>query len=225
MTFHDRLLASTAEERAALVATPIIQAALRGEVELPGYLAFLAEAYHHVRHTASLLAACKGRLPDRLAWLAPELDHYIAEETGHDEWILDDIAACGGDAQAVRHGRPQPATELMVAYAYDTIARGNPVGFFGMVLVLEGTSVALALNAADRIQRSLGLPDSAFSYLRSHGELDREHTAHFARLMDLLDDPADQQAVIHAARMFYRLYGDIFRSLPRFDAAVIRKAA
>ena len=27
---------------------------------------------------------------------------------------------------------------MMVAYAYDTIARGNPVGFLGMVHVLEG---------------------------------------------------------------------------------------
>jgi len=102
----------------------------------------------------------------------------------------------------------------MVAYAYDTIARGNPVGFFGMVLVLEGTSVALALNAAEHIQRVLRLPEQAFSYLRSHGELDREHTAHLAGLMNRLDDPADQQAVTHAARMFYRLYREVFRSLP-----------
>ncbi len=214
MKFHDRLLASTADERMALVATPIIQGALRGEVSAPSYLAFLTEAYHHVRHTASLLAACKGRLPQRLAWMAPDLDEYIAEESGHDEWILDDITACGGDAAAVLDGRPQPATELMVAYAYDTIARGNPAGFFGMVFVLEGTSVALALHAADRIQEELRLPDAAFSYLRSHGELDREHIAHFARLMDLVDDPGDQQAIVHAAKMFYRLYGEVFRSLP-----------
>jgi pyrroloquinoline quinone (PQQ) biosynthesis protein C len=214
MKFHDRLLASTADQRAALLAAPIIEQTLRGEVSLPSYLAFLAEAYHHVRHTAALLAACKARLPQRLAWLAPELDHYIAEESGHDEWILDDIAACGGDALGVRRGRPGPATELMVAYAYDTIARGNPLGFFGMVLVLEGTSVALALLAADRIQQALRLPDRAFSYLRSHGELDREHTAHFAGLMNLIDDPGDQAAIIHAARMFYRLYGEVFRGLP-----------
>jgi hypothetical protein len=31
--------------------------------------------------------------------------------------------------------------------------------------------------------------------------------------------------VTHAANMVYRLYGDIFRSLPRFDAVAIRKAA
>jgi pyrroloquinoline quinone (PQQ) biosynthesis protein C len=214
MSFHDRLLASTAEARAALVATPIIERTLRGEVTLPSYLAFLTEAYHHVRHTVPLLTACKAGLPRRLSWLAAELDHYIAEESGHDEWILDDIAAAGGDAGSVRRGAPGPAAELMVAYAFDTIARGNPVGFFGMVLVLEGTSVALALHAADRIQQALGLPDAAFSYLRSHGELDREHTAHFARLMDFINEPDDQQAIVHAARMFYRLYGDVFRSLP-----------
>jgi hypothetical protein len=114
----------------------------------------------------------------------------------------------------VRDGVAGPATELMVAYAYDLIARGNPVGFLGMVHVLEGTSVALALAAADRIQRGLRLPDAAFSYLRSHGTLDREHTAHFADLVNGLDDARDQEAVLHATRMFYRLYGEVFRGLP-----------
>lgn len=72
----------------------------------------------------------------------------------------------------------------------------------------------MALQAADAIQRPLALPDSAFSYLRSHGQIDQEHTAHFAMLMDRVDEPKDQQAIVRAAREFYRLYGDIFRSLP-----------
>ena len=91
-------------------------------------------------------------------------------------------------------------TEVMVAYAYDTIARRNPLGFFGMVHVLEGTSVSLALLAADRIQQSLGLPDSAFSYLRSHGTLDQEHTAHFAEPDGPDHDRGDQADIVHAAR-------------------------
>jgi pyrroloquinoline quinone (PQQ) biosynthesis protein C len=109
---------------------------------------------------------------------------------------------------------PSHATEVMVAYAYDTIARRNPLGLFGMVHVLEGTSVALALQAADQIQSHLGLPGAAFSYLRSHGTLDQQHTAHLALLMDAIEDPQDQAAIVHAARAFYRLYGDIFRALP-----------
>lgn len=214
MTPFEQLNQATAADRAALFAAPIIQGALRGEVSVPSYLAFLAEAFHHVRHTVPLLTACRDRLPARLHWLRPALDEYVAEEAGHDEWILADIAAAGGDALAVCHGEPGAATELMVAYAYDTIARGNPVSFLGMVHVLEGSSVALALAAADRIQRGLGLPDHAFTYLRSHGILDREHTAHFEQLVNALDEPRDIAALIHAAKMFYRLYGDVFRCLP-----------
>lgn len=215
MRFHHRLITETTPARQGLLAAPIIQGVLlRGEVSLPSYVAFLTEAYHHVKHTVPLLRAAKAALPAHHAWLNEAMDEYIEEEAGHDEWILDDIRACGVDAEAVRHGRPAHATEVMVAYAYDTIARGNPLGFFGMVHVLEGTSVALALQAADAIQRPLGLPDSAFSYLRSHGTLDQEHTAHFALLMDRIDDAADQAAIVHAARAFYRLYGDVFRGLP-----------
>lgn len=220
MSFHTTLLQATEGARLGLVSAPIIQGCLHGRVSLPSYLAFLQEAYHHVRHTVPLLEACKAALPARHAWLDEALDEYVDEEKGHDEWILDDIDAAGGDANAVRHGRPGHATEVMVAYAYDTIARGNPLGFFGMVHVLEGTSVALALQAADQIQARLALPDAAFSYLRSHGTLDREHTAHFALLMDRIEGPADQADIVHAARAFYRLYGDVFRSLPMPEVQV-----
>jgi pyrroloquinoline quinone (PQQ) biosynthesis protein C len=214
MTFHTRLLEQTAEAREGLLRAPIIQGTLRGEVSLPSYLAFLREAYHHVRHTVPLLLACRAALPARNQWLREPLAEYVVEEEGHDEWILNDIRACGGDADAVRRGAPGHATDVMVAYAYDTIARRNPLGFLGMVHVLEGTSVSLALLAAGQIQKPLALPDSAFSYLRSHGLLDREHTEHFAALMDRIDDPGDQADIVHAARAFFRLYGDVFRSLP-----------
>jgi hypothetical protein len=49
----------------------------------------------------------------------------------------------------------------------------------------------------------------------SHGALDQEHVGHFDALVDKLDDAADRAAVLHGARMFYRLYGDVFRALPR----------
>lgn len=214
MSFYQRLLRDTAGDRMGLLSTPIIQGCLRGEVSLPSYLAFLTEAYHHVHHTVPLLRACKAALPATHRWLEGPLDKYIEEEQGHDLWILDDIGACGGDADAVRDGAPGHATEVMVAYAYDSIARRNPLAFFGMVHVLEGTSVSLALMAADQIQKPLGLPDAAFSYLRSHGTLDQEHTADFELLMDQVESACDRHDIVHAARAFYRLYGDVFRSLP-----------
>ena len=102
----------------------------------------------------------------------------------------------------------------MVAYVYDRIARHNPVSFFGMVNVLEGTSIALATRAASAIRGSLALPPTAFSYLNSHGSLDLEHMRFFEELMNRLDTDEDREAVVHTARVVYRLYGDMFRSLP-----------
>jgi pyrroloquinoline quinone (PQQ) biosynthesis protein C len=224
MSFHQRLLDYTQAERRELLAIPIIHDALAARIARDDYIAFLTQAYHHVRHTVPLLMACGARLPARLEWLRTAVGEYIEEEMGHQEWILDDLQACGADREAIAVSLPSHATELMVAYAYDTIARGNPVGFFGMVLVLEGTSVALATRAAETIETSLGLPRTAFSYLRSHGDLDIAHVGFFEKLMDRLDDADDQAAVVHAARRFYRLYGDVFRGL-RSDTDDVREAA
>jgi len=214
MAFYDDLLVATEDARNDLLSIPFIRMGGAGQLSLESYTAFLAQAYHHVKHTTPLLMTTGGRLPERLEWLREAIGEYIEEEMGHQEWILNDIAACGFDKEAVRNDAPLAATELMVAYAYDTVHRHNPVGFFGMVLVLEGTSVALATNAAGNIQQALNLPKTAFSYLNSHGSLDIEHVHFYEGLMNKLDNDADKQAVIHCARMVYKLYGDIFRSLP-----------
>jgi len=213
MSFFEQLQQATTRERDHLLSAPIIAAALAGNVSRTHYLHFLQCAFHHVRHTPSLLMACGARLPAEREWLRGALAHYIDEELGHHEWVLDDIAAAGGNADAVRHSDPDFDTGLMVAYAWDTVMRRNPVGLFGMVYVLEGTSVALALEVAGALQKSLGLPANAFTYLSSHGELDAQHIQHFARLVDRLDDPADRACVENSAKDFFRLYGNVLRSI------------
>ncbi|MGB5722212.1 MAG: iron-containing redox enzyme family protein, partial [Woeseiaceae bacterium] len=158
MSFYERLQQETREERDFLLSSPIIGRTLSGDISLDDYVEFLTQAYHHVKHTVPLLMAAGARLPAEKEWLREAVAEYIEEELGHQEWILNDIAACGHDKEAVRNSRPSAATELMVAYAYDTINRVNPVGFFGMVLVLEGTSVTTADKAAAAIKETLGLP-------------------------------------------------------------------
>ena len=211
--FYKQLLEATSLEREELFNLPLIKAGASGKVSLPDYVAFLTEAYHHVKHTVPLLMLCGSRLPEHYEWLREAVAEYIEEELGHQEWILNDIKACGADAEAVRHGQPSQATEFMVAYAYDMINRINPIGFFGMVLVLEGTSVALATQASASIQQSLGLDNTAFSYLTSHGALDISHVDFYEGLVNKIDDEKDRAMLIHSAKTFYKLYGDIFREL------------
>ncbi|PKO42925.1 MAG: biliverdin-producing heme oxygenase [Betaproteobacteria bacterium HGW-Betaproteobacteria-22] len=218
MTFYQTLLQATAQERATLMALPLITQGGKGLISLKTYIGFLTQAYHHVKHTTPLLMACGGRLPAHYEWLRTAIGEYIEEEMGHQEWVLNDIAECGADKEAVRNStHPEAsastATEVMVAYAYDMIYRVNPVGFFGMVLVLEGTSTAVATQAGETLMQSLKLPKKAFSYLLSHGSLDISHVSFFESLMNQVTDVHDQTAIIHSAKVFYRLYGDIFRTI------------
>ncbi|MDO7597045.1 MAG: iron-containing redox enzyme family protein [Pseudomonadota bacterium] len=213
MNFFDRLKAETDAARQHLYTAPLIHKALTQEITLEEYVGFLTQAYHHVKHTTPMLMAVGARLPEEKEWLRNAVAEYIEEELGHQEWILNDIAACGFDKEVVRCSQPASETELMVAFGYDTINRVNPLGFFGMVHVLEGTSIATADAAANGVQKALGLPNTAFSYLRSHGSLDQEHVKFFEGLMNKIDDKKEQDLIIHCAKMVYRLYGDVFRSV------------
>jgi hypothetical protein len=107
----------------------------------------------------------------------------------------------------------------MVAYLYDYIQRLNPMGIFGMVLVLEGTSSGLASTVAMLVQAKLALPDAAMTYLTTHGELDQAHMTFFEATMNKVTDPADQAAIIHVASMTYQLYGDVYRDIPALALA------
>lgn len=218
-SFFEHLTHATARERDYLLSSPIIEAALQGAVGREQYLAFLAQAWHHVRYTVPLLMACGSRLPWRLEWLRKAVIEYLNEEYGHEQWILADIRAAGGDPAIATDHPPLPATAAMVSCAWDVVQRGNPVSFFGMVFVLEGTSIAMATRAADALRAELGLPADAFRYLYSHGSLDEQHVEFLRSLLDRLDDEEDRASVVDAARRFFLLYAEIFRSLPQADVA------
>ena len=166
--------------------------------------------------------ACGSRLPEKYEWLRQALGEYIEEEKGHHEWILNDLEACGIDTGEVRDNRGQGRVgsdiELMVAYLYHQIDRRNPMAFFGMVWVLEGTSVSVGGQVAQAIQTALDLPDNAMSYLISHSTLDQDHIRLFEGLMNQITDPADQQAIVDGANMVFRLYGQMLHGLPQVNA-------
>lgn len=213
LPFFDRLVLQTAPARERLQAVPQLQAGLRGAISRETYVAYLTEAYHHVSHTVPLMRAARMGLAERPD-LVEALDEYIAEETGHEQWILDDIEAAGGDPDKAIAQGPAPATAAMVDHAYATIREGNPVAFFGMVFVLEGTSIALAQQGAEAVRAALGLPKQAFRYLTSHGALDQDHMRFFETLVNGLHDPADQASILTMATEIFDLFAGIFAAIP-----------
>jgi acyl-CoA synthetase (AMP-forming)/AMP-acid ligase II/pyrroloquinoline quinone (PQQ) biosynthesis protein C len=203
---------ATVRQRVRFLSVPQVQAGLTGTISRETYVAYLTQAYHHVRHTVPLMFEARSRLGHRPT-LVGALDEYIAEETGHEEWILSDIAAAGGDAGSARRSRPHPATQAMVDHAYTQIREGNPLAFFGMVYVLESISVALATRGAGAVAERLGLPPEAFTYLTSHGTLDQSHMRFFETLVNGFEDEADIAAVRDMAREIFNLFGGMFAAI------------
>jgi pyrroloquinoline quinone (PQQ) biosynthesis protein C len=211
MNFYDELQISTGAERNAFLSIPLIQSATLRGVSRELYIDFLAQAYHHVKHTYPLLALASVHTKDEAYQDA--LLEYMEEERGHEKWILNDIRAMGGDAEGVRFGRPGDACQVMVGYTYYAIEWISPYAMLGSVHVLEGMSTLLADKAADAIQSALLVPGKdGFSYLRSHGALDIEHVAFFKELVNALPEKA-RPAIVDTSKIIYRLYGGIFREL------------
>lgn len=213
--FFEKLKEETQSEQNYFLSAPIIENVMNGQFTLATYIAFLNQAYHHVRHTVPLLMQAGARLSHKQQTLQQAIAEYIQEEAGHEQWILNDIEACGESREVFEFGPAPFDSELMVSFLYDTVQRGNPVGIFGMVLVLEGTSADLATPVGKLVQDKLGLPDSAMTYLTSHGALDQDHMRGFEALMNTITDSDDQAAIIHVARMMYRLYGNVYRAVEK----------
>jgi pyrroloquinoline quinone (PQQ) biosynthesis protein C len=211
MSFYDLLQSETSSDRSAFLSIPLIQTTVLKGASRELYIDFLTQAYHHVKHTYSLLALASAHTQNEAYQNA--LVEYMEEERGHEKWILDDIRAMGADADAVRTGQPGQACQIMVGYTYYAIEWISPYAMLGSVHVLEGMSTMLADKAADAIQSSLTFPGKAgFSYLRSHGALDIEHVAFFKEFVNAIPEEA-HTVIVDTSKIIYRLYGDIFREL------------
>jgi len=217
ISFYDWLGVETASAQAEFRTIPVIARTLAEGVERGLYLDFLGSAYHHVRYTCPLLGLALSRCEREDGAFRAGLLDYLEEEKGHEDWILEDIAALGGDRQRVETGPSPFPVRMMIAYATYAIEHLSPYALLGMVFVLEGSSVALARAAAGAIEQRVGSGEggagSGFRYLTSHGHLDESHLDHLARLLDKIDRPDRRILIAQAAQDFFRLYGDIFRAL------------
>lgn len=214
MSFYNKLVKETENARNELYAVPQLMDGMKGKISRETYIAYLTEAYHHVSHTVPFLMTMGAKLPQSKKGFHKAIIEYQEEEVGHEEWILNDIEAAGGDKEATRASVPNLETQVLIAYNYDYITRKNPMGFFGMVFMLESTSTQIANKGADAVKENLGLPKKAFSYLYSHGELDISHMKFFEETVNKITDPEDQAAIIEVARNTFRLFANLLRAIP-----------
>jgi hypothetical protein len=154
------------------------------------YPEFLFRNHSVIRCSVPLMKAAAERCEKILDAdpLAPGMLEYfrkhIPEETGHDEWVLDDLQTLGYRREEVLKRIPPPSAAALAGAQYYWIRHVHPVALLGFIAVLEGTppDVKFFESTADRI----GVPRRAFSNLLLHGKLDPQHRDDLDRTLDAL---------------------------------------
>ena len=218
MPFYDRLVGETRDDLRQTITTPELEAALNGNISIQAYVEYLTRTYHYVRSMIPLMRLAEHRLEHRPV-LADALRAYIQEEAGHEQRVLEEIEAVGGDPSIAVGSTPSGTTQAMIDHAGDMVRDRNATSIFGEIFAIDTISAAIADKAIHAMITGAGCSDDFFPDLC----LDVQAHHRERSLVDLLnqiDDPDDQRAIVTMAHDMYRLFGAIFTDLPigEFDS-------
>lgn len=214
MSFFITLIETTDASRRDLEAQPKIHSMIHHGLELAEYRAFLHDLYHIVWHFCPIMAAAASRCDDRFREVRYELYERIEEEKGHEQWVLDDILAMGGDADTARSRPPSAPIQAMIAFNYWGAERQHACSVLGMLYTLEVISSVYGGRVADSIARANGREVEAggFQFLSSHASMDQDHMAKLNLLVRKITDPDAQAAVVNSTRVNFFQFGQEFGS-------------
>jgi pyrroloquinoline quinone (PQQ) biosynthesis protein C len=211
MSFFITLVEKSDDSRRAIETSPRVQSMIHKGLSLPEYRAFLRDLYHIVWHFCPVMAVAAARCDERLRNVRYELYERIEEEKGHEDWVLEDITAVGGEVDAMA-AAPSAPVQAMVGYNYYAAERVHPCSVLGMLYVLEVIASVYGGKVADSIARAIGRETGAggFRFLSSHATMDADHMAKLNVLLKTIDDPAAQAAIIASTNVNFHQFGQLF---------------
>jgi pyrroloquinoline quinone (PQQ) biosynthesis protein C len=212
MSFFITLIENSDASRRAIETLPKVHSMMHKGLTLPEYGALLHDLYHIVLHFCPIMAVAVGRCDAELGNVREELRERIEEETGHEQWVLQDVVAIGGDAHRVAATPPSAPVQAMIGFNYYAAERVHPCAVLGMLYVLEVVASVYGGKAADSIARATGrnLATGGFRFLSSHATMDAEHMAKLNVLLKTIADSSAQAAVINSTRVNFHQFGQLF---------------
>jgi Iron-containing redox enzyme len=151
---------------------------------------FLFMMHSIIRSSVSLLNAAADAAQSRAdsdrvsRKIADYYRTHAIEETHHDDWLLDDLVAVGGDRSKVLARMPAQEVTALVGAQYYWALHVHPVSLFGYLAVLEGNPSSL--KELSKIRATHKLPSEGFRTMVKHARLDPHHRDEmFAQLDEL----------------------------------------
>jgi len=212
--FFSDLVIRTDEARRAFETHPVVLDAVANGMTLERYRRFLLELYHVVWHFNPFTAAAASRVPDSHRQVRYHLYAHMLEESGHEQWVVDDLDVLGVAPQDTRASLPGVDTLALCGYNYWAADRGHPCSVLGMIYVLEVIASVYGGPFASAIKESLLLEgERGVSFIASHATMDLEHMASLRTVLNTLADDASRGAIVESTLVNFHLVTRIFASV------------
>ena len=149
--------------------------------------------------------------------LAEYLTTHAEEETGHDEWVLDDLQALGINRVDIIKRIPSASMASLLGAQYYWIWHSHPVAVLGYIAVIEGSPATIE-QLEDSVKRT-GHPSAAFGSSFKHARLDPIHRDDFNKFVDALPLTPAHSAMIgvsafHTVNMIKNLFEEVIEKAP-----------
>lgn len=211
LPFFADLITRTDEARREFETNPVVLDAVAHGMPIARYRSLLLELYHLVWHFNPVCAAAASRVPDKLRQVRYFLYEHMHEESGHEQWVTNDLEAVGVPQATLLAHQPALTTLALTGYNYWAADRRDPCSVLGMMYTLEVIASVYGGTFAEAIRGSLLLEgDRGVSFISSHATMDAEHMAELRQVLNTVDDEAAREAIVestlvnffHFTRMF-----------------------
>lgn len=192
---------------------------------------YLIALYHSMRTAGALMEEARARSTTLTpscpvaARLVPYWTQHIREESGHDEWMIADLARLGIDVERVRRGLPPPEVAELMGTLHFWIRHAHPVAALSYFYVVERhpPTVEMLEWLVER-----GIPRAALQTFYRHAKIDVEHGRELEQLVNSLPlQPAHADLLALSAatvlRHLARIY-EAFLPVARSDGDQGRQA-
>ena len=212
--FFIDLVTRTDEARRAFETHPVVTDAVAQGLSVERYRALLLELYHVVWHFNPVCAAAASRIDDANRKVRYFLYEHMHEESGHEEWVINDLDAIGVAPHTTIAHAPSPFTLALAGYNHWAAERRHPCSVLGMLYALEVIASVYGGPFAQAIRESLLLDgERGVSFIGSHAEMDAKHLAGLRTIINTVEEPAAQAAIVESTRVNFHHFTRIVEAV------------
>lgn len=199
LPFFIDLVARTDEARREFETNSKVLEIVANGLPVERYRKLLLELYHVVWHFNPACAAAASRITDEHKQVRYFLYEHMQEEKGHEEWVLNDLAAMGVESPAALQYKPTLHMLALNGYNYWAADRLHPCSALGMLYALEVIASVYGGPISAALTESLMLQDDrGISFISSHATLDAEHMAELRVILNTVRDDDAKRAIIES---------------------------